>query len=169
MPDHVLSPAIADSKMRKFYGELLADASHYKSLVGYLQYVTWTRPDICYAVTQVCQHMSNPTSVHLVAAKRILRYLKVTMDYGIILQQGLTAISSYPDSDCEGNPDDRRSISGYYVFFGPIIMFLGLLKRNPLFIEALQKLNVFTKGLSAAKFDVLRDKLKVQPLQLEGG
>ena len=56
-------------------GPPLADPSAYRSLVGVLQYLTFTRPDIAYAVQQVCLHMHDPREVHLAAAKRILHYL----------------------------------------------------------------------------------------------
>jgi hypothetical protein len=54
---------------------MLADPTAYRSLVGALQYLTFTGPDIAYAVQQVCLYMHDPRKVHLVAAKRILRYL----------------------------------------------------------------------------------------------
>eukprot|EP00261_Vitis_vinifera_P032192 XP_019073435.1 PREDICTED: uncharacterized protein LOC109121971 [Vitis vinifera] len=52
------------------------DATHYRSLVGALQYITLTRPEISFVVNRACQYMAHPTTSHLQAAKRILRYLK---------------------------------------------------------------------------------------------
>lgn len=106
------TPVIANIKISKHDGSPLDDPTEYKSLVGALQYVTWIRPKICYAINHMCQHMSNPTYVHLIAAKRILRYLKHTIDHRIVLQKGLTAHSSFYDSNWAGNLDDRRSTSG---------------------------------------------------------
>ncbi|CAL8166651.1 unnamed protein product [Prunus armeniaca] len=63
-------------------GDILADATFYRSTVGALQYLTWTRPDLSYAVNLVCQHLHQPRSNHLGAVKRILRYLKGTLDMG---------------------------------------------------------------------------------------
>ncbi|XP_026384696.1 uncharacterized protein LOC113280265 [Papaver somniferum] len=54
------SPAIADTKTSKHDSEPLADAYDYRSLVGALQYVTWTRPEICYVVNHVSQHGAIP-------------------------------------------------------------------------------------------------------------
>ena len=52
------------------------DSTRYKSMVGALQYLTLTRPDISFAVNKVCQFLHAPTTSHWIAAKRILRYVK---------------------------------------------------------------------------------------------
>ncbi|XP_021979971.1 uncharacterized mitochondrial protein AtMg00810-like [Helianthus annuus] len=57
----------------------------YRSLAGALQYLTFTRPDICYAVQQICIQMHNPSSAHLNALKRIIRYIRGTATYGLTL------------------------------------------------------------------------------------
>ena len=56
----------------------------YRSIVGALQYLTLTRPDIIHAINQVCQHFNAPTIIHFKAVKRILRYLKGTQDFGLM-------------------------------------------------------------------------------------
>lgn len=55
----------------------------YRQLVGSLQYIAFTRPDVAYAVNRLLQYMHQPTDTHWLAAKRVLRYLAVTTDYGI--------------------------------------------------------------------------------------
>jgi len=55
----------------------------YRSLVGAHQYLTFTRPDITFAVNQVCQFMHDPRELHIQAAKRILRYVKGTLADGL--------------------------------------------------------------------------------------
>ncbi|KAM2554832.1 hypothetical protein TB2_018922 [Malus domestica] len=62
---------------------LLENASEYRSLVGALQYLTWTRPDLSFAVNLVCQFMHSLRLSHLQAVKRILRYLKGFLDLGL--------------------------------------------------------------------------------------
>ena len=60
------------------------DATLYQSAVGMLLYLSgWTRPDITFAVSNVARFCSKPTKEHWVAVKRILRYLKGTIDYGL--------------------------------------------------------------------------------------
>jgi hypothetical protein len=55
-------------------GAPVSDLTAYRSLAGALQYLTFTRPNISYAVQQVCLHMHDPHEPHLTAVKRILRY-----------------------------------------------------------------------------------------------
>jgi hypothetical protein len=59
------------------------DATSYHSLVGGLQYLTLTRPDIGFSVNKVCQYVHAPTTLHLVAVKRILQYVRGTIDMGL--------------------------------------------------------------------------------------
>jgi len=66
-------------------GVTVADPTHYRSIAGALQYLTFTRPDIAYAVQQVCLYMHDPREPHLGAMKRILRYLQGTLDLGLHL------------------------------------------------------------------------------------
>ncbi|WVZ90344.1 hypothetical protein U9M48_036653 [Paspalum notatum var. saurae] len=100
-------------------GAPVADPTMYRSLVGALQYLTFTRPDITYAVQQVCLRMHDPREPHLAAVKRILRYLQGTSDLGLFLScTASSALTVYTDADWAGCPDTRRSTSGYAVFLG---------------------------------------------------
>jgi hypothetical protein len=96
----------------------LSDPTPFRSLVGALQYATFTRPDIAFAVNRVCQFMHKPSTIHFVAAKRILRYLKGTLHKGILFQPGPLALTAFTDADWAGDPSDRRSTSGIIVFLG---------------------------------------------------
>lgn len=100
---------------------LLTDATEYHSIVGALQYLTFTRPDLAFAVNKVCQFMHAPTEFHWGLVKRILRYLKHTSMFGILLKPSPSlqlSFSAYTDSDWAGSLDDRRSTSGYCVYLG---------------------------------------------------
>ena len=74
---------------------LLPDPTIYRSMVRALQYLTFTRPNLSYSVQQVCQFMSQPIQHHLMAAKRILRYLKGTLHHGVHFQPSHLALSTY--------------------------------------------------------------------------
>jgi len=113
------TPADTKPKPSTHDGKLIDEATTYRSIVGALQYLTITRPDIAYAVQQVCLHMHAPRDVHQTMLKRILRYIKGTVSLGIQLRTTTTpAITAYSDADWAGCPDTRRSTSGFCVFFG---------------------------------------------------
>ena len=59
------------------------DPTLYRSIVGGLQYLTFTRPDLSYAVNLVCQYMHAPKESHWQLVKRILRYVHATVTYGL--------------------------------------------------------------------------------------
>lgn len=62
--------------------------TQYKSLVGGLRYLVHTRPDIAFAVGIVSRYMEKPTVLHMGAARRILRYIRKTIDYGLVYSKG---------------------------------------------------------------------------------
>lgn len=90
----------------------------YRSIVGDLQYLTFTRPDIAFSVHQVCQFMQNPMVIHFIAVKRILRYLKGTIHLGLNYLKGSLDLKAFSDADWAGDPNDRRSTKGLVVFLG---------------------------------------------------
>ena len=97
----------------------MSDATDFRSLAGALQYLTFTRLDIAYAVQQVCLHMHDPREPHLAALKRILRYVRGTLRLGLMLRPSTsTDLVVYTDADWAGCPDTRKSTLGYAVFLG---------------------------------------------------
>jgi hypothetical protein len=115
------TPVDTQGKLSEAGGPMLgpADSTAYRSLAGALQYLTFTRPDITYAVQQLCLYMHAPREPHLAAMKRLLRYLRGTLGYGLLLGRSSTAeLVVYTDADWAGCPDTRRSTSGYAVFLG---------------------------------------------------
>ncbi|RVW85693.1 Retrovirus-related Pol polyprotein from transposon RE2 [Vitis vinifera] len=74
------SPTVASTKLSSTNRELLSDSSTYRHIIGALQYCTITRPDISYVVNQLCQYMYQPRTPHWQAMKRVLRYLKGSVE-----------------------------------------------------------------------------------------
>ena len=99
-------------------GDMLSDPYGYRSLVGALHYLTFTKPDISFAVHQVCQYMTAPTSTHFTAAKKILRYIKGTLYHGITFTPRPLSLSIFSDVDWAGDPDDHRSTSSLLIYLG---------------------------------------------------
>ena len=86
--NHVGTPVETTMKLFKDPEGRKVDSTLYKQIVGSLMYLTTTRPDIMYAVSLISRFMEFPKEIHLLAAKRILRYLKGTTNYGLLYNRG---------------------------------------------------------------------------------
>jgi hypothetical protein len=125
-----MTPVDLQVKLAGDSGPPVEDASQFWSIAGALQYLTFTWPDIAYAVQQICLHMHDPREPHLTAMKRILRYLQGTSAYGLLLRCSSSSdLVVYTDADWAGCSDTRRSTSGYAVFLGDNL-FSWLAKRQ---------------------------------------
>nr|ABD28383.1 Peptidase S8 and S53, subtilisin, kexin, sedolisin; Integrase, catalytic region; Zinc finger, CCHC-type; Peptidase aspartic, catalytic, putative [Medicago truncatula] len=93
----------------------------FRQIVGSLRYLCNSRPDICYSVSVISKFMHDPKKSHLIAAKRLLRYIKGTMDLGLLFPYGaqseLNELMGFSDSDWCGDLTDRRSTSDYVFKF----------------------------------------------------
>ena len=112
------TPYSSTSRLTKDQGTPLADPTSFHNLVGALQYLTFTRLDLSFAINQVCQFMHSPTDTHLIVSKRILRYIKGFLSFGLLFQPGSLNLQAYADADWAGDPINRRSTSGYVFFLG---------------------------------------------------
>ncbi|PKU79436.1 putative mitochondrial protein [Dendrobium catenatum] len=94
----------------------------FRQLVGSLQYITSTRPDIAFAVNKLCQHMHNPLLIHFQLLKRVLQYLQGTINYTFFLPKIELTLTAYSDSDWAGDHLDRKSTTRYYLFLGATLL-----------------------------------------------
>ena len=93
----------------------------YRELVGKLLYLAIaTRPDISFAVGVLCRFVENPGQDHWEAGKRILRYLKGTIDMSLVYSRSTSPdlFTTYSDADLTGNPDNGRSTGGFAICIG---------------------------------------------------
>lgn len=109
------SPVIPNSKLTLNDGELLNDITTYRGLVGALQYLSQTRPGLTNAINQVAQFVHTPRTTHLVAAKRILIYLK-----GLHFSKNphYKRIIGFSDANFAGDLDSIKSTTSLCVFAG---------------------------------------------------
>ncbi|GAU43423.1 hypothetical protein TSUD_334860 [Trifolium subterraneum] len=117
-----LSPAEPRLQLSKSIEEEDVDPTSYRQLIGSLRYLCNTRPDLAYSVGIVSRFMDKPKSSHLIAVKRILRYVKGTIDYGVFFpandRKNECKLMGYTDSNWCGDVEDRKSTAGYIFYFG---------------------------------------------------
>ncbi|GKE42916.1 ribonuclease H-like domain-containing protein [Tanacetum coccineum] len=127
------TPVDTESKLSSD-GDHVSNTSLYRSLAGSLHYLTFTRPDISYAVQQVCLHMHDPRKPHFAALKGVLRYIRGTLDFRLQLYTSSTgSLVAYSYADRVGCPTTRRSTSGYCVFLGDNLLSWSSKKQHTLF------------------------------------
>jgi len=109
-------PIIPGTKLtRDGEGEKI-DSTYYKQMIGSLMYMTATRPDLTYVVSLISRFMEAPTELHYQVVRKILRYLKGTLDYGLFYKKKKSErhkLVGFSDSDYAGDVDDRKNTSGY--------------------------------------------------------
>ena len=115
----VNTPIATGLKLTKEGEGRSVDSTLFKSLIGSLRYLTITRPDIVYSVGLLSRYMKAPKESHWLAAKRILRYVKRTMEFGLFYPYDDEAmLYGYSDSDWGGDQDERKSTTGYIFYLG---------------------------------------------------
>lgn len=113
------TPLCTSTSLHLHDGTATVDSSLFRSIIGALQYVTLTRPDVSFAINKLSQFMHKPTQTHMQQLKRVLRYLKGTINLGLQLNKPPNlSLIAFSDSDWAGNVDDRTSTSSYIIFLG---------------------------------------------------
>ncbi|PKU63872.1 Retrovirus-related Pol polyprotein from transposon TNT 1-94 [Dendrobium catenatum] len=121
--------SVANPCVTKLAGNLSTSAPSfspavYRQLIGSLQYLTLTRPDIAYAVNALSQHMHDPASAHTSLLKKLIRYIKGTTEFGLPITKSTLLLKTYSDVDWASDPVTRKSTSGFCTFFGRHTCFL---------------------------------------------
>lgn len=117
------TPLPLNHKLRIIDSPPYPDPTHYRSLVGKLNFLTHTRPDLSYSIQSLSQHMQSPTYAHFEALSHTLGYLSTTMGQGILLSSSdQLTLQAYSDSDLAACPNTRRSISGFVLLLGPSLI-----------------------------------------------
>ena len=125
------TPMCQKEKLSKEDEAKKVDETLYRSLIGCLMYLTATRPDILHAVSLLFRFLNCATETHLIAAKRVLRYVRGTLDYGIKFCANQDCfLQGYSDSDWGSSLDDMKSTSGYCFMFGTSVFSWACKKQN---------------------------------------
>lgn len=120
------TPMVSSPPLTLTSGCPLSNPTEYRALIGSLQYLLLTRPDIAFTVNRLSQYMHRPTDEHWAALKRLLRYLAGTLHKGILLHsRSPPCLHAFTDADWAGDRDDYVSTTGYVVYLG----------RNPDFLD----------------------------------
>ncbi|CAA7027778.1 unnamed protein product [Microthlaspi erraticum] len=107
------------------------DVKLYRGMIGSLLYLTASRPDLCLSVGLCARYQANPKESHLSAVKRIIKYVKGTINYGLRYTRDTNQnLVGYSDSDWAGSVDDRRSTSGGCFFLGNNLISWHSRKQN---------------------------------------
>ncbi|URD92505.1 Retrotransposon protein [Musa troglodytarum] len=115
----VITPLSTNESLKLYDGSPVSDATQYRQVLGSLQYLALTRPDISFAVNKLSQFMHQLSTTHWSAVKRILRYLKGTLHHGMFLRKHTPLnLHTFVDVNWAGNFNDRTSTSGYIIFLG---------------------------------------------------
>ncbi|XP_040999433.1 uncharacterized mitochondrial protein AtMg00810-like [Juglans microcarpa x Juglans regia] len=135
----ISSPMSTSTKLSKFDAPTFENATLFRSIVGSLQYLSLTRPDVSFAVNKVYQFMHDPKNTDWTAVKRILQYLKSTINHGLFLakKSGLT-LHAFSDADWAGCPHDRRSTRGFCIFLGNHLISWSSRKQHTLACSSIE-------------------------------
>ena len=96
-------PLEQNVKLSADIGDEIEDPTMFRRIVGSLIYMTITRPDLSYAIGLISQFMQMPRKPHLDAVRRILRYVKSTLHYGLFCEAGKEIqVFGYTDADWAG-------------------------------------------------------------------
>ncbi|KAI0498967.1 hypothetical protein KFK09_019866 [Dendrobium nobile] len=98
------------------------DPAIYRKIIGSLQYLCLTRPDISYSVNFLSQHMHQPKLQHVYLLKRLLRYIKGMLEYDLPITKSNLNLTSFSDADWASDPVSRKSTSGFCSFLGDTLI-----------------------------------------------
>lgn len=114
-----MTPLPLHVKLNTTDGELFNRPELYRSLVGKLNFLTNTRPDLSYTVQMLSQFLQSPREPHYEALLHTLRYVRTTIGQGILLKASDTlTLQAFSDSDWAACPDTRRYVTCYVLLLG---------------------------------------------------
>ena len=136
------TPMNQKEKLCKENGADKVDEGYFRSLIGCLMYLTATRPDILNVVSILSRFMHCASELHLRSAKRVIRYIKGTSDFGVKFTRSKEfKLVGFSNSDWGGSIDDMRTTSGYCFSFG-----------SSVFSRSSEKQEIVAQSIAEAEF-----------------
>lgn len=102
----------------------------YHQLVGALQYITITPPDLSLPVNRLSQNMHRLLNIHFQQLKRTHRYLRATSSHGLLIRPENLTITTFSNSEWADDQSDRKSTFGYCILLGFVPIFWATKKQT---------------------------------------
>jgi hypothetical protein len=132
----ISTPMVVGCKLSKDNISPDVDQRTYRSMIGNLLYITTSCPNIMQVVGMVGHYQSTPKQSHLVAVKRIFKYLKGTMTYGLWYPRNQNfQLTAYLDADWKNCVDERKSSSGGEFFLGDSLVAWVSKKQGSIYVS----------------------------------
>nr|GEW28584.1 hypothetical protein [Tanacetum cinerariifolium] len=145
--DTVPTPMVDQAKLKLDLVGKLVDHTDYQSIIGSLMHVTLSRPDIMFAICMCARYQANPNEHHVLAVKRIFRYLKGIINLGLWYpKDSRFDLTAYSDADHAGCHLDRKSTSGSVQFLGDKLVCWSSKKQNYVSISTTESKYVTVSG-----------------------
>nr|GEV04097.1 hypothetical protein [Tanacetum cinerariifolium] len=164
------TPELCDkSKLDEDKNRKAVDPSHYHGMIGTLFYMTANRPDLQFAICMCARYQARPIKKHLNAVKRIFRYLKGTINWGLwYLKVSSITLTTFAYADHAGCQDTRRSTSSSMQFLGDRLEHVEYRVIELYFVNTEYQLaDIFTKALGRERIKFLINKLGMRSFTSE--
>ena len=113
-------------------------------MIGSLLYLIANRPNISYSVGVCVRYQANPKESHMIALKRIIKYVKTTADFGVWYRKDTNdVLAGYSDADWVGNVDNRKSTSGGCFYVGTNLISWMSKKQNFILLSTIKAEYIF--------------------------
>ncbi|GKB70262.1 retrovirus-related pol polyprotein from transposon TNT 1-94 [Tanacetum coccineum] len=180
--DPVDTPMVDRLKLDEDPLGIPVDQTRFRSMVGSLMYLTASRPDLVFVVCMCARYQASPTKKHLEALKRVFRYLRGTINWGLWYPKDTAmALTAYADADHAGCQDTRRKAE-YIAMSGCCAQILWMrsqltdygfaFNKIPLYCDNRSAIalccnnlaDIFTKTLPTERFEFLLPRLGMKSM-----
>ena len=114
----VSTPYDANTHLMKNRGDPMGQAEYAQIIGSLMHLMNFSRPDIAYAVCRLSRYTHNPNNDHWSALARLMKYLRGTMNYGILYSGFPVVLEGYSDANWISDSDEIKSTSGYVFTLG---------------------------------------------------